>query len=83
MTVNEAILEMRYGGIPEEDIEDIMELCTKKGLSPQLIDKELDARGLEKVFEFEYDASGNWYEGKSITPASKPANKEGAEKVKK
>lgn len=83
MTVNEAILEMRYGGIPEEDIEDIMEICAKKGLSPQIIDKELDARGLDKVFEFEYDASGNWYEGRSVASASKPASKELVEKVKK
>lgn len=55
MTVHEAIVEMRYGGIPEEDIEDIMEICKKKGVSPQNIDKELEARGFDKVFSFEYD----------------------------
>ena len=55
MTVNEAILEMRYSGIPEEDIEAIIEVCKTKGLKPQVIDKELERRGLEKVFELEYD----------------------------
>lgn len=83
MTVNEAILEMRYNGISEEDIEAIMEICKKKGLHPQTIDKELEARGLEKVFELEYDASGSWYDGGSATPSHKPASKVGQEKEKK
>ena len=60
MTVHEAIVEMRYSGIPEEDIEDIMEICKKKGISPQNIDKELEARGFDKVFSFEYEG---WDEG--------------------
>lgn len=34
MTVNEAVLEMRYSGIPEEDIEAILEICKTKALTP-------------------------------------------------
>lgn len=81
MTINEAVLEMRYDGIPEEDIEDIMEICKKKGLSPQNIDIELAARGLEKVFSFEYEG---WYEGQAQPePAHKPPLKEALVKEKK
>ncbi|MBP1681597.1 MAG: hypothetical protein H6Q35_1936 [Proteobacteria bacterium] len=84
MTVNEAVLEMRYSGIPEEDIEEILEICKKKGLSPQNIDKELETRGLDKVFEFEYDASESWFEGgASAAPAHKAPVKQGLEKEKK
>ena len=84
MTVNEAVLEMRYNGIPEEDIEEILEICKKKGLIPQTIDQELEARGLDKVFEFEYDASESWFErGASATPAHKVPSKQGSEKEKK
>ncbi len=82
MTVNEAVLEMRYGGIPEEDIEEIMEICKKKGLSPQNIDKELEARGLDKVFIFEYDEYESWYEGQAQAP-HKPLAKETPPKEKK
>jgi hypothetical protein len=82
MTANEAILEMRYSGIPEEDIEAIMEVCTKRGLKPQILDQELEARGLEKVFELEYDASQSWFDGGATAPAHKPANKGGSEKDK-
>ena len=73
MTVNEAVLEMRYSGIPEEDIEDIMEICKKKGLSPQNIDIELEARGFDKVFSFEYDEYESWYEGQSQPSHKAPA----------
>lgn len=73
MTVNEAVLEMRYSGIPEEDIEDIMEICKKKGLSPQNIDIELEARGFDKVFSFEYDEYESWYEGQSQSSHKAPA----------
>lgn len=73
MTVNEAILEMRYGGIPEEDIEEIMEICKKKGVSPQNIDIELEARGFDKVFSFEYDEYESWYEGQSQMAAKVPS----------
>ncbi|MEZ7934354.1 MAG: hypothetical protein QMB67_05520 [Sulfurospirillum sp.] len=85
MTVNEAVLEMRYSGIPEEDIEEILEICKKKGLSPQNIDKELESRGLDKVFEFEYDASESWFESgaASSAPAHKAPSKQGLEKEKK
>ncbi len=72
MTANEAILEMRYSGIPEEDIEAIMEVCSKRGLKPQILDQELEARGLEKVFELEYDASESWFDGGASAPAHKP-----------
>ena len=65
MTVNEAVLEMRYDGIPEEDIDEIMEICKKKGLSPQNIDIELESRGFDRVFSFEYDEYESWYEGQS------------------
>jgi len=84
MTVNEAVLEMRYSGIPEEDIEAILEICKKTGLSPQNIDKELEKRSLDKVFELEYDASESWFErGASAAPSHKAVAKEGSEKEKK
>ncbi len=79
MTANEAVLEMRYSGIPEEAIEEILEACKKGGLTPQNIDKELEARGLEKVFELEYDASEGWFDstsGGSTKPPAKVSEKE-------
>ncbi len=79
MTVHEAIVEMRYGGIPEEDIEDIMEICKKKGVSPQNIDKELESRGFDKVFSFEYEG---WDEGQ-VQPLHKTPIKEIPIKEKK
>ena len=79
MTVHEAIVEMRYGGIPEEDIEDIMEICKKKGVSPQNIDKELEARGFDKVFSLEYEG---WDEGQ-VQPVYKTPVKEVPIKEKK
>ena len=83
MTANEAILEMRYSGIPEEDIEAIMEVCTKRGLKPQILDQELEARWLEKVFELEYDASESWFDSGASAPAHKAAVKSDTEKEKK
>lgn len=83
MTVNEAVLEMRYSGIAEEDIEAIIEVCKTRGLKPQIIDNELEKRGLEKVFELEYDASQSWFDGGISTSAHKPATKTGVEKEKK
>lgn len=84
MTVNEAVIEMRYSGIPEEVIEEIMGICKKKGLSPQNIDKELEAKGFDKVFSFEYDEYESWYEGGSnAQPAHKAPAKETLEKGKK
>ena len=83
MTANEAILEMRYSGIPEEDIEAIMEVCSKRGLKPQILDQELEARGLEKVFELEYDASESWFDGGASAPVHKAPVKQDVEKEKK
>jgi len=83
MTVNEAVLEMRYSGIPEEDIEEILEICKKKGLSPQNIDTELEVKGLDKVFEFEYDAGESWFESGASASAPKVPPKQGTEKEKK
>ncbi len=82
MTANEAVLEMRYSGIPEEDIEEILEVCKKKGLTPQNIDEELEKKGLDKVFEFEYDASESWFESGANAPAHKVPGKQGSEKEK-
>ena len=83
MTANEAVMEMRYNGIAEEDIEAIMEVCKKKGITPQNIDKELEARGLDKVFELEYDASESWFDSGASAPAHKAAVKSDTEKEKK
>lgn len=74
MTVNEAMVEMRFSGVPEEDIEAIMAVCSTKGLTPQRIDRELEKRGLEKVFALEYDASESWYDGGSSAPAKPKAS---------
>ncbi len=82
MTANEAVLEMRYSGIPEEDIEAILDACKKKGITPQNIDQELEKRGLDKVFEFDYDASESWYDQNSAASHKAPA-KQGLEKDKK
>lgn len=43
MTVNEAVLEMRYSGIPEEDIEEILEICKKKDSVLKISTKSLKA----------------------------------------
>jgi len=80
MTANEAVLEMRYSGIPEDDIEVILEVCKKIGLTPQNIDEELEKRGLDKVFEFEYDVSESWFERAAGAPAPKVSSKQGSEK---
>ena len=80
MTVNEAILEMRYSGISEEDIEAIIEVCKVRGIKPQIIDQELEKRGLEKVFELEYDASESWLDTTGGASAHKPSGKVGTEK---
>jgi hypothetical protein len=82
MTANEAVLEMRYSGISEEDIEEILEVCKKKGISPQNIDQELEKRGLDKVFEFEYDASESWFD-QGASAAPKAPSKQSLEKEKK
>ena len=47
------------------------------------MDQELEKRGLEKVFELEYDASESWFDGGASASAHKPANKLGVEKEKK
>ncbi|ACZ11375.1 hypothetical protein [Sulfurospirillum deleyianum] len=83
MTANEAVLEMRYSGIPEEDIEEILEICKKKGLTPQNLDGELEKKGFDKVFEFEYDASESWFESGVSATASKSTVKQAPEKGKK
>ncbi|MBN1840176.1 MAG: hypothetical protein JW802_09075 [Campylobacterales bacterium] len=83
MTANEAVLEMRYGGIPEEDIEEILDVCKKKGLTPQNLDSELEKKGFDKVFEFEYDASESWFESGANAPVSKSTVKQAPEKGKK
>ncbi len=82
MTINEAVLEMRYSGILEEDIEAIIEVCKTRGLKPQIIDQELEKRGLEKVFELEYDTSESWLDTTAGAPVHKPASKVVTEKEK-
>ena len=84
MTANEAVLEMRYGGISEEDIEEILEVCKKRGLTPQNIDQELEKKGLDKIFEFEYDASESWYDagGSGAAASHKAPSKQALEKEK-
>ncbi|MDR1460941.1 MAG: hypothetical protein LBI78_04795 [Campylobacteraceae bacterium] len=55
MTKEEAILEMRFCGVSENDIDIIIEKCKQKTISPQYLDDELEKLGYERFFHFEYD----------------------------
>ncbi|MDR0761774.1 MAG: hypothetical protein LBF13_01845 [Campylobacteraceae bacterium] len=55
MTREEAILEMRFSSVTEEDIEAIIAKCTHKSVLPQFLDDELEKLGYERFFHFEYD----------------------------
>ncbi|MDD3324938.1 MAG: hypothetical protein PHN38_07450 [Sulfurospirillaceae bacterium] len=76
MTLNEAMTEMRYSGVEEEDIEAVIETCKKKGITPQNLDKELQSRGYDAVFSFEYDEYESWYEGGSGDSSHKSSGKQ-------
>jgi hypothetical protein len=55
MTRDEAILEMRFCGVSENDIDIIVNGCKQKNISPQYLDNELEKLGYERFFHFEYD----------------------------
>lgn len=55
MTVSDIKLEMRYNGVDEADIASILEACKSKGYSPDTLDAELEKRGYERIFTFNYD----------------------------
>ncbi|MDR1007904.1 MAG: hypothetical protein LBL65_04985 [Campylobacteraceae bacterium] len=55
MTKEEAILEMRFSNVTEEDIEAIISKCIHKNVLPQFLDDELEKLGYERFFRFEYD----------------------------
>jgi hypothetical protein len=55
MTKEEAILEMRFCGVDENDIDAIIAACKQKKVSPQFLDNELEKLGYERFFHFEYD----------------------------
>ncbi|MDR2635767.1 MAG: hypothetical protein LBC08_02930, partial [Campylobacteraceae bacterium] len=55
MTREEAVLEMRFGSIAEEDIEAIIAKCKQKNILPQFLDDELEKLGYERFFRFEYE----------------------------
>ncbi|MDR1614241.1 MAG: hypothetical protein LBS26_01590 [Campylobacteraceae bacterium] len=55
MTKEEAILEMRFSNVEEEDIEAIIAKCKHKNILPQFLDDELEKLGYERFFHFEYD----------------------------
>ncbi|MDR0579750.1 MAG: hypothetical protein LBG21_04025 [Campylobacteraceae bacterium] len=55
MTKDEAILEMRFCGVNENDINIIINGFKQKNISPQYLDNELEKLGYERLFHFEYD----------------------------
>jgi hypothetical protein len=55
MTKDEAIFEMRYYNVSEEDIETILNNCHAKNILPQFLDDELEKLGYDRFFCFEYD----------------------------
>ncbi|MDR0407605.1 MAG: hypothetical protein LBH45_01620 [Campylobacteraceae bacterium] len=59
MTKEEAILEMRFCGVSEDDIDIVMEKCKQKNILPQRLDDELEKLGYERFFRFEYDENIN------------------------
>lgn len=59
MTKEEAILEMRFCGVSEDDINIIINAYKQKNISPQYLDNELEKLGYERFFHFEYDDNIN------------------------
>lgn len=55
MTVSDIELEMKYNGVVEADIASILAACKTKGFGPDVLDEELEKRGYEKIFTFDYD----------------------------
>lgn len=55
MTREEAMSEMSYYGVSEDDIMDIINNCNQKNISPQYIDNELIKLGYDAFFSFEYN----------------------------
>ncbi|MDR1284586.1 MAG: hypothetical protein LBJ88_00090 [Campylobacteraceae bacterium] len=55
MTKEEAILEMRFCGVNESNIDIIIEKCKQKNILPQYLDNELEKLRYERFFHFEYD----------------------------
>lgn len=55
MTKDEAVFELRYNGVSEEDIDKIIDNCSFNNLSPQYLDSELEKLGYDKFFYLEYE----------------------------
>lgn len=55
MTKDEAIFELRYNNVSEDDIEKIIDSCHVINISPQFLDDELEKLGYDRFFYFEYE----------------------------
>jgi hypothetical protein len=48
-------MEMQLGGVANEDIKAILELCKTEGYKPEFMDNELIKRGYDRIFTVDYD----------------------------
>jgi len=76
MTKDEAVLELRFCNVSEEDIAFIVDKCKHKNISPQFLDDELEKLDYERFFRFEYDEDFGAHDAYTASPANKKRNSE-------
>ncbi|MEJ2467632.1 MAG: hypothetical protein P8Y51_00930 [Campylobacterales bacterium] len=67
MTISDIELEMQLNGVDEADLASILAACTTKGYAPETLDDELEKRGYERIFTFDFD-DDDWDEDDDFEP---------------
>jgi hypothetical protein len=68
MTVSDIELEMQLNGVDEADVASILAACNAKGYAPETLDDELEKRGYERIFTFDFDAEDDWDDDDDFEP---------------
>jgi hypothetical protein len=68
MTVSDIELEMQLNGVDEADVASILAACHTKGYAPETLDDELEKRGYERIFTFDFDDNDDWGDDDAFEP---------------
>jgi hypothetical protein len=60
MTISDIEMEMKLNGVDEADIASILAVCKTKGYAPETLDEELEKRGYERIFTYDFEDEASW-----------------------
>ncbi|WP_345973632.1 hypothetical protein [Sulfurimonas diazotrophicus] len=53
-------MEMKLNGVEEADAASILAVCKTKGYAPETLDEELEKRGYERIFTYDFENDETW-----------------------